>query len=224
MSGDDSDLGADDDDSDQDASDGASTVGWPLEPSGVSETVVTTLGPNGLWNVAALGVFAGDPATARTWGKTRTRRNFERRGEGYVQFTRDPVDFVDAALSITEREDPILESADAWARVAVERVETGTDDGTDWAAWTLEPRESTVVRESVTPINRGFGAVIEATVAASRLGVEGYDRSRLEGLLEHCLEVVGRAGGARERVAFANLVAYSEWEPSPRARDENEWL
>ncbi|MFC7230988.1 DUF447 domain-containing protein [Saliphagus sp. GCM10025308] len=206
--------------------DGANTVGWPLELRGVSETVVTTLGPNGLWNVAALGVFAGDPATARTWGNTRTRRNFERRGEGYVQFTRDPVDFVDAALSITEREDPILKSADAWARVAVERVETGTADGTGWAEWTLEPRESAVERESVTPvpINRGFGAVIEATVAASRLGVEGYDRARLEGLLEHCFEVVDRAGGTRERAAFGNLVAYSEWNPSARARDENEWL
>ncbi|UTF52153.1 DUF447 domain-containing protein [Natronosalvus rutilus] len=224
MSGHDSDLEADGGGSDQDASDDSSTAGWPLELSGVSETVVTTLGPNGLWNVAALGVFAGDPATARTWGNTRTRRNFERQGEGYVQFTRDPVEFVDAALSITEREDPILESADAWARVAVERVETGTADGADWAAWTLDPRESAVERESVTPINRGFGAVIEATVAASRLGIEGYDRARLEGLLEHCLEVVDRAGGAREQAAFANLVAYSEWNPSARARDENEWL
>jgi hypothetical protein len=67
---------------------------WLVELRGVTESIVATLGPNGRWNLAALGLFAGEPVTSRTWGNTRTRRNFHREGEGYVQFTRDPVDFV----------------------------------------------------------------------------------------------------------------------------------
>lgn len=192
--------------------DGTATADWPVDLRGVTETVTTTLGPNGLWNVATLGVRAGDPATARTWGATRTRGNFRRQGEGYVQFTTDPLLFVEAALGIEERDGPVLAEADAWTRVAVERVDVGESDGTEWVEWTLRPVESAVVDERVPTINRGFGAVIEATVAASRLDVPSYDREELVGRLDHLAEVVDGCGGDRERVAFDRLVALSDWD------------
>ncbi|ELY63992.1 DUF447 domain-containing protein [Natrinema versiforme] len=190
---------------------GADTAAWPVELSGVTESVVTTLGPNGLWNAAALGLHTGNPVTARTWGNTRTRRNFRRQGEGYVQFVDDPVAFADAALSIVEREEPILESANAWARVAVERVDAGTSGGTEWEAWALRPLESAVERETVPTIDRGFGAVVEATVAASRLGVAEYDEDDLRDRLAHCASVVDRAGGPREREALERVREHSSW-------------
>ncbi|WP_226041668.1 DUF447 domain-containing protein [Natrinema sp. DC36] len=186
---------------------------WPVALSGVTESVVTTLGPNGLWNAAALGLRAGDPVTARTWGNTRTRRNFHRRGEARVQFVDDPVDFADAALSIVELEEPILESASACVRVSVERIESGTDGGTDWEAWTLTPLESRTVSERVPTIDRGFGAVVEATVAASRLSVPDYDEAELRDRLAYCASVVDRAGGPREREALERVREHSSWEP-----------
>lgn len=205
---------------------------WPVTLEGATETVVTTLGPNGRWNAAALGLFAESAEDslkdnraddleyvdlervvfARTWGKTRTRRNFHERGTGYVQFTRDPVDFVDAALSIFELEGRILESADAWVQVSVEQTDSGTENGTRWEEWRLQPLESAVETETVPTINRGFGAVIEATVAASRLDVDGYDESALRGRLDHYASVVERAGGPREREALARVGEHSEWE------------
>ncbi|SFS81690.1 DUF447 domain-containing protein [Halostagnicola kamekurae] len=219
-----------------DRADSDDDVEWPVTLEGVTETVVTTLGPNGRWNAAALGLFAEtEPAgrdkceaeakdqhaseageddisvTARTWGNTRTRRNFHRRGTGYVQFTRDPVDFVDAALSIFELEEPTLESADAWVRVTVERIESGTEDGTRWEAWRLDPLESAVETETVPTINRGFGAVVEATVAASRLEVDGYDESVLRDRLEYYESVVDRAGSDREREALARVRECVDW-------------
>ncbi|QLG47827.1 DUF447 domain-containing protein [Natrinema halophilum] len=184
---------------------------WPVPLSGVTETVVTTLGPNGLWNAAALGLHAGNTVTARTWGNTRTRRNFHRRGEGYVQFVDDPVVFVDAALSIIERDEPTLESPCAWVRVAVERVDAGTEGGTDWEEWTLHPLESSVERETVPTINRGFGAVVEATVAASRLDVDDYDEADLRDRLAYCATVVDRTGGSRDREALEHVREYSSW-------------
>ncbi|MFU8869576.1 DUF447 domain-containing protein [Natronococcus sp.] len=200
---------------DANASADPDTVEWPVSLAGVTESVVTTLGPNDRWNAAPLGLFVGDetddPVTARTWGNTRTRRNFHRQGEGYVQFTVDPVVFADAALSISEFDEPILESANAWARVAVERVDSGTEGDTRWEEWELRPLEADVVAEMVPTIDRGFGAVIEATVAASRLGVPAYDQETLRDRLEYAASVVDRAGGPREREALERVREHAEW-------------
>lgn len=229
-----------------DASDGASGEdgAWPVTLEGVTETVVTTLGPNARWNAAALGLFAGggdesvsgeriddgddenegepNPITATTWGNTRTRRNFHRTGEGYVQFTVDPLDFVDAALSIFELdENAILESTAAWVRVSVDSVESGTENGTEWERWKLTPRENRVLERRVPTISRGFGAVVDATVAASRLGVAGYDDETLLERLEYCKSVVERAGSRREREAIERVRAYSTWGGQDSSENES---
>ena len=185
-------------------SDGGEDVDWPVELAGVTETVVTTLGPNDSWNLAALGVHAPDdgPATATTWGRTRTWRNFRERGGGYVQFTRDPVDFAEAALSVREEDDPVLDSADAWAAVTVERRTSGTEGDTQWVEWALEPVDVGVERRVVPTTNRGHAAVVEATVAASRLDVPSYDREALLSRLAYFESVVETAGSDREREAF----------------------
>ncbi len=187
---------------------------WPVPLRGVTETVVTTLGPNGRWNAAALGVHApgGSPASARTWGRTRTRRNFEREGAGYVCFVHDPLCFARAALTVVEHDDPVPEAALAWAQVEVERTDAGERGGTEWADWALSPVESAVDSESVPLINRGHAAVVEATVAASRLGVPEYDEPELRERLDYFAEVVERAGGEREREALAIVAANSAWE------------
>jgi hypothetical protein len=189
---------------------------WPVELRGITESIVTTEGPNGLWNVAALGLHAPDAddaehgesdssVRARTWGRTRTWRNFRERGGGYVQFTRDPVDFVEAALAVREEADPILNGVDAWVRVDVSRVEEGESGGTQWIDWRLEPRESSVERQVVPTTNRGHTAVVESTVAASRLDVESYDTERLRERLEYFEDVARRCGGPRERTAIERL-------------------
>lgn len=193
----------------------ASTNDWPVDLRGITETIVTTRGPNERWNVAALGVHAPEsadrPATARTWGGTRTRRNFERRGQGYVQFSTDPVDFAKAALTIDERDEPILDSAAAWARTEVTQVDRGTDEGTTWLEWELEPVETAVEERIVPTTNRGYAAVVEATVAASRLDVPAYDRAELTDRLSHLEDVVATCGSQREQRAFDVVRDAVDW-------------
>ena len=178
---------------------------WPVDLAGVTESVVTTLGPNDQWNLAALGLFAGDPVTARTWGRTRTWRNFRERGGGYVQFTRDPADFVDAACSIRELDDPVLGSADAWVRVDIEAIDDGAEGDTQWVDWRLDPRESAVERRTVPTTNRGYYAIVEATVAASRLDVPAYDTEKLRARLAYFADIVETCGGEREQTALERL-------------------
>lgn len=187
-------------------SDDGDGTDWPVDLTGVTESLVTTRGPNDRWNVAPLGLFADKPVTATTWGETRTRRNFERTGEGYVQFVTDPVRFVDAALSIVETTEPVLAEAHAWVRVDVTRIESGHDGETEWVRWALTPIESRVISRRVPTLSRALGAVLEASVAASRLGVSGYDEGRRREVLDRASEVVERTGGARERDAFDRLL------------------
>jgi hypothetical protein len=192
----------------------ATRPGWPVELRGVTESLVTTLGPNGRWNVAALGLHAPDgdgPVTARTWGNTRTRRNFHREGGGVVQFTADPLDFVTAALSVREEPEPVLPSADAWVRVDAVAIDTGESGGTDWEDWALHPTEAEVRGRRVPTVNRGFNAVVEATVAASRLDVPAYDTATLRDRLAYLSDVVDRCGGPAEREAFDRLGDLTGW-------------
>jgi hypothetical protein len=181
---------------------------WPVELRGITESLVTTLGPNDRWNVAALGLHApGDDGTvtATTWGRTRTWRNFEERGGGYIQFSRDPELFVAAALTIHEVDEPVLGAADAWVEVRVDRRDSGTSEGTQWVEWGLRPVDSAIEREVVPTFNRGYAAVIEATVHASRLDVEAYDTERLRDRIDYCETVVDRCGGGAEKRAFETL-------------------
>ncbi|MFD1515014.1 DUF447 domain-containing protein [Halomarina rubra] len=199
-------------------------AGWPVGWEGATESVVTTLGPNDRWNVAALGLFApADPTTdpgdsggpdarvtARTWGRTRTWRNFRERGAGYVQFTRDPVDFVEAACTVREEDEPVLPSADAWVHVTVDAVAEGAAGETEWVEWALSPVEASVERRVVPTVDRAHAAVVEATVAASRLGVPGYEDARLRGRIEDCESVVDSCGGPRTREAWKRFEATLE--------------
>jgi hypothetical protein len=187
---------------------------WPVTLRGVTESVAATLGPNDRWNQAALGLHApdgDDSVTAVTWGATRTRGNFERRGGGVIQFTTDPREFVDAALDVTETEEPVRSGAAAWVEVDAERIDSGTDDGTEWVRWALTPTASTVRERTVSTINRGFYAVVDATVAASRLDVPAYDTDALLDRLAYFADTVERCGGPAEREAFARIGDLTDW-------------
>lgn len=181
------------------------TAGWPVELRGLTESVVTTPVPGEGWALAALGLRPGDPVTARTWGATRTRTNLDREGRGFVQFTRDPVVFVEAALAAATVDEPVLDAAAAWAEVSAERLDAGSDAGTDWVDWALHPVESARVRQSVPTIERGGNAVVEATIAASRLDVPGYDDTALRERLARHRAIVERCGSPRDREAMARL-------------------
>ena len=118
---------------------------------------------------------------------------------------------MDAALTVRETAEPVLPNADAWVEVRVERIDAREENGTTIRTWALEPVERAVLDERVPTINRGFGAVIDATVAASRLDVPGFDEATLLDRLRYFAETVDRCGGPREREAFARIDDATGW-------------
>lgn len=188
-----------------DASLEARGEGWPVSIDAVTETIVATKGPNDRWNLAALGLFPGEPVTAITWGRTRTRRNFERVGSGIIQFSTDPVDFVDAALSIVERDDPILPTSHAAVEVDVDPQDEGVETGTTWKRWSVRAGDHVVSDRQVPTLRRGRIAVVEATIAVSRLGRDGFDDETLDRRLELVKDVVERTGSERDRIAIERV-------------------
>lgn len=184
---------------------------WPVDFDGIAETVTLTRDPDDRWNVAALGVHAGNPATARTWGETITKRNFERTGSGVVTFVDDPVLFVDAAMTERKAEDPDLDGVAARVTVDVEAIDRGRSGGTTWVDWSLVPVEGEVRRRSVPVTNRGYNAIVEMTVAASRLDVPSYDADRLRDRLSYFEGVVETCGGEREQRALDRIRSLVDW-------------
>lgn len=53
------------------------------------------------------------PAIVTAWGSTRARWNFHRQSDGAVQFVSDPRALIETAMTIHERDSPVLDSADA---------------------------------------------------------------------------------------------------------------
>jgi Uncharacterized conserved protein len=152
-------------------------------------------------------------------GHTRTSALHGRRR--CRQFTADPREFVDAALTIHEEPEPVLPNAEAWVEVSAVAVETGDDEGTEWERWELSPTDTgTVEREGPRTINRGFYAVVDATVAASRLDVAAFDTDTLLNRLAYFETVVEKTGGPRERAAFETLSAETEWQELAAERDD----
>jgi hypothetical protein len=170
---------------------------WPLKIEGIVETIVTTQEESGLWNVAVVGLHGGDIITARTWGNTRTRKNFKERNEGYIQFIRDSVLFTEAALGIIEHKDPIIKGAYAWVKIKPISIETGHSRGTEWEDWEIKVEEYSILDKEIPIINRGYNSIVEATIIASRMDLS-IEKEKDAQKIEELLEIAEKCGDVLE--------------------------
>ena len=185
---------------------------WPTAICGITETVITTRGPNGRWNAAALGLHR-DAArvTAQTYGRTRTWRNLRADGRGVINLITDPLQFVRAALSVYEPPEPVLSGTAAVIEVTAAATREWSEDETQMTLWELEPAWVRIREWWLPTYRRGRTAVIDATVAASRLDVPGEDPAALCDELRRCAAIVERTGSPTDRAAFEKIDALTGW-------------
>jgi hypothetical protein len=169
----------------------------------ITETVATTKSEDGEPNSAPMGVLRDEGVYARLWEGSTTLENVRATNEVVVNFTRDPVVYVESALGDPDGEfvvDGRLRDADGWVRCDAERVPE-QEDRDEVTRWRLTERDRRVAERVLPTHSRGFASVIEATVHATRLEFE----PELRELLEHHLEVARKCGGERE-VEAADLI------------------
>jgi uncharacterized protein len=178
------------------------------------ETVVTTIGRDGVVNCAAMGVRWGDDELVFwPFDGTRTLKNLRFRGEAVVHLTDDVLLFVESALGHPRppmREasvvaGSVIEEASCWREVVVTEIEP-TDD--ELRRSRVRARVVAVGTGSAQPAGlcRARHAAVEASILASRMKWLGGDRVLAE--LGPLQELVDKTAGPRERAAMDYVRRY----------------
>jgi hypothetical protein len=185
-----------------------------LQDGPLIETVVTTTGPNGEVNCAAMGVrFGAQELVFWPFDSTRTLKNLRSRSEAVVHLTDDVLLFVQSALghprpamrSANVVNGWVIEDAYAWREVVVTEI-TPSEDAL--------PRSRVRARVVATGTDAGTGAdarppqglcrarhaAVEASILASRLKWLGGERVCAE--LDRLQDLVDKTAGPRERSAM----------------------
>lgn len=183
---------------------------------GISEVLVTTSGERP--NAAPMGIISRDSLFIAMYKDTHTFSNVKQNGKLVANLVLNPLLYVKAAFDDLEpsyfyydNQAPILREAHAWVEFSCSVFERLSQTS---AIVTLCPLRSVIVERPIVPINRGFNAIIEATIQASRYIALG-ERSYLE-LIDHYERVAKKCGGQQELEAFRLLRGYLARAPAGR--------
>jgi hypothetical protein len=188
---------------------------------GINEVIATTLG-----NAAPMGIInrGGEGPRMVLFRGSHTARNVERHGWIVANLTHDPLLWVRTAFEdlppeyfadLTFNCRPMYRLRDCEAWIAFEAdIENQTPDN---LVVRLTPLAEEVRTPLPRPVNRGFNAVIEATVHATRY-VRFRDPELLE-LIEHHAGIVRRCGGRRELEAMELLQRFIQSEDTVQWND-----
>jgi uncharacterized protein len=180
----------------------------PLEQVPLIETVVTTIGSDGVVNCAAMGVRWGERELVFwPFDATRTLRNLRFRGEAVVHLTDDVLLFVQAALdqprppmrAASVIAGSVIEEVNAWREVVVSEITPTADDRARSRVRATVVATGTGSRQPLG-LCRARHAAVEASIFASRLKWLGGERVWKE--FARLQELVDKTGGPRERAAM----------------------
>jgi len=174
---------------------------------GISEVIATTRSESGIPNAAPIGIIrnqSSDQICVRLFYGSHTRQNVTETGEIVANIMHDPVMYVESTfgdldLDVFEYPDemecPVLKNANAWLLFECERSKGNLFE--------LTPVKGVVCNKPPVCVNRGFNAVIESLVHATR-----YQLKRDPGYLDligHYDMIVQICGGNREKEAILKL-------------------
>lgn len=193
----------------------------------ILEGLVTTIGQDGRIHLAAMGPHLDEADIDRVSGHIRrltlkpfvssaTHANLERHGEGVFHLT-DDVLLVAEVVTATLTQMPANHRAERVAGFVLEdacmacefRVVSARTDGPR-ASYEAEVVKTHLIRPFIG-FNRAAGAVVEAAILVSRIGILPIAEIRRQ--LEPLSVIVAKTAGEREREAFGRLQARIAREP-----------
>jgi len=167
--------------------------------------IFTTISPDGVPNAAPIGLHMKDGRFFARIYNSKTLDNILGKKAAAANIVDDPVLFVQSALSDIQPDNfdldgvfPVLKDALGWII-----FDCKCRKGETISVVELSPVGSKIKRRQIKPINRGFNAVIEATVEATRYVVL-KDKKYLD-RIEYYDNIVQKCGGTREKVAMKLL-------------------
>ncbi len=176
--------------------------------SGISEVIATTRGEKA--NAAPMGIVNRGFPYIKMYKSSHTFQNVKHDGRLVANLVLDPQLYVRAAFDdlgpsyfYYDEAMPVLRAAYAWTEYACSVVDERQKQTT---IVRLRSLRSKVIDRPITPINRGFNAVIEATVHATRY--RALQEPRYLQLIDYCETIVKRCGGHNDLEAFKLLKAY----------------
>lgn len=172
---------------------------------GISEVIFTTLSPDGIPNAAPMGLHRkGNRLFARIYN-SKTLDNIISKPIAAANIVDDPVLFVKSALSDVEPERfecvdgfPVLKDATGWIL-----FDCKCKKGKGISVVELSPVKGKINQIKLQPINRGFNAVIEASIHATRYVIL-KEQKHLK-CIKYYSTIVNKCGGAREKAAMRLL-------------------
>lgn len=172
---------------------------------GISEVIFTTLSPDGVPNAAPIGLHRkGSRLFARIYN-SKTLENIMGKPVAAANIVDDPVLFVQSSLSDVEPEKfefvdgfPILKDALGWIL-----FDCRCKKGEKTSVAELSPIKGKINQRKIQPVNRGFNAVIEASIHATRYVVL-KEQKQLD-CIKYYNTIVKKCGGAQERKAMKLL-------------------
>ena len=178
------------------------------------ETVVTTIGSDGVVNCAAMGVRWGEEELVFwPFDATRTLKNLQSHGEAVVHLTDDVLLFVEAALGhprppmrdASVIAGSVIEAASCWREVVVTEI-APTDDELPRSRVRARVVAGGTGTRQPSGLCRARHAAVEASILASRLSWLGGERVCAE--LDRLQELVDKSAGPRERAAMDYVRRY----------------
>jgi hypothetical protein len=167
--------------------------------------IFTTISPEGVPNAAPIGLHMKDGKFFARMYNSKTLDNISGKKTAAANIIDDPILFVQSALSDIHPDNfdligdfPVLKDALGWIIFDCE-----IRKGETISVVELLPVESKIKRRQIKPINRGFNAVIEATVEATRY-VFLKEKKYLD-RIEYYDNIVQKCGGFREKEAMKLL-------------------
>ncbi len=176
--------------------------------SGISEVIATTRGE--AVNAAPMGVVNHDFLYISMYKSSHTFLNVKQNGQLVANLVLDPQLYVKAAFDDLESscfydDDgvPVLKAAYVWVEFACSISDESAQKN---AIVRLRPVRSKIVDRPIVPVNRGFNAIIEATIHATRY--RALQEPKYLELTDRYGSIVKRCGGPHELEAFKLLKTY----------------
>jgi hypothetical protein len=175
---------------------------------GINEVIVTTKSTDDRPNAAPIGLIRRNGRlTVRVYSGSHTCTNIKDTGLLAVNIVDDPVVFVQSALEDLDKEKfefietgtginfPVLASSNGWAI-----FKAGITEGNIATTAELQFITGNVKSIGIRPINRGFNAVIEAAIYATRYKV--FNDETFLSKIKSYKDIINKCGGRSEKEAY----------------------